>query len=241
MRRNHPRLLGLSYTGYVFVDESGNHTADDCYVVSGCYCVSSSADPSRVLQPTRDRILNYVVEGRPQSSPQRELKGTRLSNTTLDAVFSLVDKAVHDDPTLDNGHIPWVRESPIRFALHDSHGAVGRDVLSNYVSDSESHRPIQILALAIVLNPLLWTEYRSRTRLDRYHVVLDAPAWKEATKKVEDVFETYSWIPEFEFSIGESRSIPGIQRADMAAHARRTYVMTDDCAQASRKLDKFRI
>lgn len=231
----------MSYTGYVFVDESGNHTADDCYVVTGCYCVSSSADPSRVLQPTRDRILNYVVEGSSHSSPRKELKGTRLSSATLDSVFSLMDNAVYDDATLDTGHVPWVRESPIRFALHDLHGSLGRDILSNYMSDAESHRPIQILALAVVLNPLLWTEYRSRTRLDRYHVVLDAPTWKEATKKVEGVFETYPWIPDFEFSIGESKSIPGIQLADMAAHARRTHVMTDDCTQASRKLDELRM
>lgn len=230
----------MSYTGYVFIDESGNHTADDCYVVTGCYCVSSSTDPSRVLQPTRDRILNYV-EDDSRSSPRRELKGTRLSSTTLDAVFSLVDNAVYDDATLDTGHVSWVRESPIRFAVHDSHGAVGRDILSKYMSKAESHRPVQTLALAIVLNPLLWTEYRSRTRLDHYHVVLDAPTWKEATKTVERVLVTYSWIPDFEFSIGESKSIPGIQIADMAAHARRTHVMTNDCARASRKLDSFRM
>lgn len=231
----------MSYTGYVFIDESGNHTADDCYVVTGCYCVSTSADPSRVLQPTRDRILNYVVEGGSRSSPRQELKGTRLSSTTLDAIFSLVDNAIYDDTTLDTSYVPWVRESPVRFVLHDSHGAIGRDILSKYMSEAESHRPVQILALAIVLNPLLWTEYRSQTRLDQYHVVLDAPTWKEATKTVADVFEAYSWIPDFEFSIGESKSIPGIQIADMAAHARRTHVMTDDCAQASRKLDQFRM
>lgn len=231
----------MAHTGYVFIDESGNHTADDCYVVTGCCCVSSSTDPNRVLQPTRDRVLNYVVDDGTGSSPRRELKGTRLSNETLDSVFSLVDNAVYDDATLDAGRISWVRESPVRFVLSDLHGGVGRDVLSNYMSTTESHRPIQVLSLVTVLNPLVWTEYHSHTRVDRYHVVLDAPTWREATKKVESAFDACSWIPDFEFSIEDSESIPGIQIADMAAHARRTHVMTDDCTRASRKLDRFRM
>lgn len=231
----------MSSTGYVFVDESGNHTADDCYVVTGCCCVSPSSDPNRVLQPTRDRLLNVVVDGRFGSSPRKELKGTRLSDETLDSVFSLVDSVVYDDATLDANLVPWVRESPVRFAVSDLHGGVGRDVLSNYMSTTESHRPVQILSLASVLNPVVWTEYHSRTQIDRYHVVLDAPTWKEATEKIESAFDDCSWIPDVEFTIADSKAVPGIQIADMAAHARRTHVMTNGCAHASRKIDEFRM
>lgn len=134
---------------YVFVDESGNHSQRDCYVVAGCWCLTDVTKPSQVLKPTTRRLTNWLL-----NDGGSELKGERLDGEALAHVFSTIRNAVTDDDSVDQYDHPWDTDSPISYTLYDSESDLGREITERHLGESGTGTTPQVIALASAIAPL---------------------------------------------------------------------------------------
>lgn len=139
---------------YVFVDESGNHTRRDCYVVTGCWCISPGSELGRILGPPKNRISDNVVFDTDGPSPGREIKGSMTSGTKLNSTFAYVRNIVDRDRTIDTRNYPW-ETFPVAFTVYDSDSDIGRGVSRQYLDESRSQIPPQLFGLSSVVSPAL--------------------------------------------------------------------------------------
>lgn len=223
---------------YVFVDESGNHTRRDCYVVAGCWCISSSSDLGRILRPTKNRISDNVVFDTDGASPGREIKGSMVSEAKLNSIFAYMRNVVDRDKTIDTRNYPW-ENFPVAFTVYDSDSDVGRGVSRQYLGESRSQMPPQLFGLSSVISPALRIGEQISSSIDGYRVILDAETWERPRAQLESVVRSIDWAPSVEFSIRDSERTPGIQLADLAAHSRRKRLREGVCHEAMRYLNKL--
>jgi hypothetical protein len=225
---------------YVFVDESGNHTRRDCYVVAGCWCASTYTDPTHVLQPTRNRLSDNVLYDGVGPSSGREIKGTRSSDRKLDSAMKYLRKVVEADKTIRTTSGPWSESQPLRFTTFDIYSALSEQIARRYLGEGRTHTTTQLIGLATVLTPI----FRSGTGNSgpsEVRVVLDADTWKRACTTLNEMLAGIERIPPVEFEIRDSKSVPGIQLSDVAAYARRKRLLEGTCKAATQVIYSLRL
>ncbi|WP_135853455.1 DUF3800 domain-containing protein [Halorussus salinus] len=221
---------------YVFVDESGNHSRRDCYVVAGCWCLTDVTKSSAVLKPTKRKLASWL-----SSDGDGELKGERFDDETLAHVFSTLRKAITDDESIDQYDHPWDVRSPVAYTLYDSESDLGRSIAERHLGESGTGTTPQVIALASVIAPLFRLGERVNAPIRSYHVVLDDTTWERPRLTVSRMVENIDWMPHVQFATAKSHSTPGIQLADIAAFVRRQQLTAGAPGRASRDLNDLRL
>lgn len=228
---------------YVFVDESGNHSQGDYYTLAGIWCPSHRSSASRVLEPTGDRLLeqaNRASDGKSFS----ELKGARLRPDLLNRLIANIERYGYDDKTVSHSPSPWANQQPFRCTLHDAHPKLAKSIISDVIGD-ELNAPevLQTLSLATILDPAFDTERIDMSQINTVEIVLDATTWERSKQRMEhglEVLDSQSSSVNFEFSIVDSKSTPGVQIADLIAYSWARYQREGDCKEAVRTIHSMR-
>jgi hypothetical protein len=234
---------------YIFVDESGNPSSGEYYVVAGAWCISDEPNPSRTLQSTVDSLAEIANSLRENPQPVSELKGSQLPTEVLLAVIKCLDGGpAYDDPSVKHQQLPWTSSLPIRFTIHDLHPDLGIEILketlggSDLSADSSHPEALQSLSLATILNPLVQAELINLTRIDQIKVVLDAQVWQAPIERIETGLDIVENVPEnLSFETQDSAQTPGLQLADLAAYTWGRQLRSGDCGSGVARLDDLRI
>ncbi|QKY20369.1 hypothetical protein B4589_008240 [Halolamina sp. CBA1230] len=110
--------------------------------------------------------------------------------------------------------------------------------MADYVDDLDLPRVVQSFALDAVLKPLVHPEQvHIDESIDTISVLLDSTTWKQPASDYvrESVQDT-----ELNLETRDSRSIPGIQIADLAAYSWRRNYTEGDCGTAAGVLHDLR-
>lgn len=220
---------------YVFIDESGNHSTTDCYTLAGIWCLTEYDDPERILKPTRDRIANRVAE------TDGELKGERMTNTKLNSCLFYARNAFERDDTLVPTDI-WGTDYPAAFTVCDSDGDTVRGIATQYFGEGANPAiAAQLMTLASVTSPILRLDDHVPVTISELNVVLDGTTWYRAGEVLNGIYDELVWTPDIRFHYRDSKNTPGIQLADLAAHARRLRLTTGSCVPACEVVDQMRL
>jgi hypothetical protein len=235
---------------YIFVDESGNPSSGEYYVVAGAWCISEEPNPSRTLQSTVDTLAGMANSQRKSTQPVSELKGSKLPTEVLLSVIECLRDGgpAYDDTSVEHQRLPWKNNPPIRFTIHDLNPNLGIEILHETLGESKlgevsSHPEVlQTLSLATVLNPLVQAEMISLTHIDQIKIVLDAEVWQNPAERIESVRNDIDEVPEnMEFETRDSAQTPGLQLADVAAYTWGRQLRCGDCGRGVSQLDELRI
>lgn len=234
---------------YVFVDESGNPSRDECYVVAGAWCVSDEPNSSRTLQSAVDSLTSTANAVRESSKTISELKGSKLSTDVLLSLIHTLDGTpAYDDPTLEHQWLPWSDSRPLRVTIHDLNPDLGIEILKETLGGSDlgagsSHpEALQTLALATVLNPLLQEEMIDLAGIDRVKVVLDAEVWQGPKERIQACLNVVGPLPgNLSFETRDSVRTPGLQVADLVAYTWGRQLRAGDCASGVARLNDLRL
>ncbi|WP_139173722.1 DUF3800 domain-containing protein [Natrialba sp. SSL1] len=234
---------------YIFVDESGNPSSGEYYVVAGAWCISDEPNPSRALQSTTDNLAGIANSLRDSSTPVSELKGSQLPiEVLLSVVESLNGGPAFDDPSVKHQQLPWSGSRPIRFTIHGLNPVLGIEVLKetlggSALSSGSSHpEALQSLSLATILNPLVQAEIIDLMRIDQVKVVLDAQVWQAPVNRIEAGLDVVESVPEnITFETRDSAQTPGLQLADIAAYTWGRQLRSGDCGSGVAYLDNLRL
>lgn len=241
MSTNHPAIGPYMTTLYICIDESENHTRDRCYSVAGCWCVSSRPDPTNVLTPTKDRLLQ-LIETHPRTAAQpSELKGAAIHPDTLNDVISFLKESMYDDGTIEQSRQPWSMHVPIGFTIHTLNARLATDSIEGLVGPFDAAETVQTIALSTVLSPLFDSTHLDLGSYNEISVVLDAETWTNPVQRVrENVDEQALDVERITFETRNSKSTPGIQLADIAAYSWRRNHTRGDCETAAGLLHDLR-
>lgn len=221
---------------YVFVDESGNHSQRDCYVVAGCWCLTDVTKPSHVLKPTKRKLASWLL-----SDERTELKGEKFDEGTLGHVFSSIRGAVTDDDSIDQYDHPWDANSPITYTLYDSESELGNAITERHLGESGTGTTPQVIALASVIAPLFRFERQVNAPIRSYHVVLDDTTWERPRFTLSRMMDTIDRMPDVRFVTAKSHSTPGVQLADIGAFVRRQQLREGTPGTVHRDLNRLRL
>lgn len=220
---------------YVFIDESGNHSTADCFTLAGVWCLTDYEAPEEILKPTRDRIANQVVQ------TDEEIKGAKLTETKLDSCLFYARNVFERDGSITTTDI-WGTDHPVGFSLYDSDSETTRGIVSQYLGEGANTSVVaQLVALSSVTSPIVRLEEYVPVEVENRNVVLDGTTWRRAGEVLKRIYESLDWTAETSFSYRDSKSTPGIQIADLAAHARRLRLTSGDCIRGSRVVNEMHL
>lgn len=232
----------MSNTLYVFVDESGNPTDGDYYVVAGSWCVSNRDRPTELLLPTVESLRNIADSQLRDLELGGELKGSELPPGVIETLISTLTETSYEDTTITKNYLPWGQAAPIRHSIHEVNPDLGLEMLDNiFGTESKSPMTLKTMALASVLNPLFADAQLDDDRLGDVHVVLDADVWQNPVGELKRGLGLLdSDVPDVEFTTAASDDIPGLQIADLTAYSWARELRQGDCSQAARSIHDYR-
>lgn len=220
---------------YVFIDESGNHSTADCYTLAGVWCLTEYDHAEEILKPTRDRIANQVAEA------DGELKGENLSNTRLNSCLYYARKVFEQDESLVSTDM-WGTEYPVGLSVYDSDTETAQKIAMRYLGESgNASVATQLVALASATSPMLRLHVHAPVEIEGSTVVLDGTTWQRAGETLRNIYRSIDGSLDIDFVYRDSKNTPGIQIADLVAHARRLRLTSGDCVRGSAVVNEMRI
>jgi hypothetical protein len=207
-------------TLYICIDESGNHTRDECYVVAGCWCLSSRSDPTNVLTATKDRLLELIEQDPRSTDRSSELKGSAIHPETLNEVVSYLRECMYNERTIEGERSPWAMNIPIGFTLFVSNSELTIAAIEDLVEPHNGSEVIRVSALTTILAPLFGSTHVDLVDCNEVRVLLDAETWLNPAQRVQESIDEASLDADrIRFETCDSVSTPGIQLADIAAYS----------------------
>jgi len=230
----------MKTTLYIFIDESGNETQGDYYVVSSCWCVSDKRNFTEVLDPTVQRLTDVAESALHNPDPVSELKGASLPNEVIEAVVNSFDNVPYSDSTVPHHSLPWKPAYPLRFNISTINPKAATEAVGRLVGDDlEGPKTIKLLMLISVLDPLFRDSYIDHSLFDDVSVVLDAAVWKNPAAYAQRAF---TQLEDFEldvsFSTEDSVRVPGLQLADISAYSWARNLRQADCEEIVKVIDR---
>lgn len=225
-------------TLYICVDESGNRQRHDHYVVAASWFVSDRENPSNVLDGTKDRILAQCVTPSRKRSGATELKGASLHPSTVDDTVDFLRTSVHEEISIRPSRLPWELSTPVVFSISAFATDVFLAATDDAVGRSSAFQRIQVASLSAVLAPV----HRPRRLLDEdsfddVRILLDATTWQNAAETIR----RQPSLDDVTIEIGDSKSTPGIQFADLAAYAWFQRLQRGNCRRAAELIHQLRL
>lgn len=222
---------------YIAIDESGNHSRDECYVVAGCWHVSPRTNPQNVLASTKDKLLQSLQVYRRNRTQFNELKGQAIRPEKLGWLIDELRTIVYEDNSLDYEYTPWQLSIPVGYTISVMNSELfrkGTDGLDGRLTPLEL---MQVTALSSVLTPLTAGRPLLDLRaIDEIRVIPDASTWDTASEFVESRMNASN----MSFETRDSTKTPGIQLTDLAAYAWHRNVTKGDCGTATGLLHDLR-
>lgn len=225
---------------YVAVDESGLPTEGRCYTLVGCWYTSDRRDPTEPLSGLKDDLLQYVATKGRESAPV-ELKGGKMSAETATGVIDRVERWMWDLETVNTSSLPWQRAHPLGFTRAVYQPSAARRIIEQMsVHRTETPNVLKELALNALLTPLFHDHFSDDYVETR--VILDGDPWVKPghrTKRRWNQLPGVSDVPTFETR--DSKAVPGIQIADVAAITWRRHVTDGRCNRAAATLHEYQV
>lgn len=220
---------------YAFIDESGNPSISDCYTLACVWCLTEYDDPSEILKPLRDQLANRVV------NVDGELKGEKMTDAKLNSCLYFTRRGIEDDSSIISTNI-WQTSRSVAFTVYDSDSDTGRTIAEQHLGESANATvTAQLLALASVTSPCLRLDDHSVVEISDKRVILDGNTWRRAGESLSAIYRSLAWTPRIEFAYRESKNTPGIQLADLVAHARRRRLRSGGCSEAVNVINEMRL
>lgn len=232
----------MTNTLYVFIDESGNPTDGDYYVVSGTWCVSDRNRINEILLPTVENLASLAESQLHTLELDGELKGASLPTEVVEKLVCCLDDYPYDDRTITGYNLPWQVSHPLRFSVHDVNPDLGLEALDNIFSTPlSSPKALKTLSLASALNPVFSANRLDSRWFDDVQVVLDADVWTNPAKEIErGLGLVEEELPEMSFNTRDSEAVPGLQIADLAAFSWARDFRSGDCSAAVKQIHDYR-
>jgi hypothetical protein len=210
----------MSSTLYAFIDESGNPSNGDYYVVACCWCVSDRDSPEEVLRGSLDEIITGAEGMLHGDNSVNELKGSKLPTEVLIGLFeNYIPHIGYDDPTIRSVHLPWNRSQPFMYSIHTLNPNLGNEILEDVFGDYDtSVRTLKTMSLASVLNPAIDGGWMNNQRINQISVTLDSDVWKRPAENLEKALDVLNHDFKITFNTNTSHSVPGLQIADIGAY-----------------------
>ncbi|MFH5800436.1 DUF3800 domain-containing protein [Haladaptatus sp. CMAA 1911] len=222
---------------YVGIDESGNHSQDDCYVVAGCWYVSDRTEPQNVLAATKDKLLNSLREMTDAQKQKKELKEASMHPEQIEALLGEFQGHIYEDNSIVQNRLPWSMSYPAGFTVHTMESGLFRSAFSDYNGRFSELELMQISAVSSVLNPVFQDGIMELDGIDRIRVFFDATTWTTVGNHIDQFIDD----PRFEFATANSQAVPGIQFADLASYSWGRNLRKGDCAGAVSLLHNLRV
>lgn len=232
----------MSRTLYGFIDESGNPSSGNYYVVACCWCLSERNSPNEVLRSSLDTLLETAEDLRHNPEPLGELKSSSLPPAVLENLFEgFVPEIGYDDPTITVARPPWERAQPFRYSIHSLNPDVGNEILRGVLGNhGTSVRALKTLSLASVLNPVFVDNRIDNNVFDDLSVVLDADVWKGPAESLKEALDIVDVNLQVEFRTMDSRAVPGLQMADLGAYTWARHMRSGDCERGAKTIHNLR-
>lgn len=226
---------------YVFVDESGSHVRQDCYVITGCWCATSYTDPTSILQPTRNRLSDNVFYEDSGPSPGREIKGSRSDEAKLNSAFAYLRKIVERDKTIRSNGVLAEANHPLGFTTFAIDSELGERFTRRYLGEGRTYTTIQVIGLMSMLTPLIRLGSQTPNTSLEARVILDAETWTRPSAIASEMIDAHELAPETTFETHDSTAVPGIQLSDIAAYSRRLRLLDGKCRVATEILSSLEL
>lgn len=232
--------LIMSRILYFFVDESGNANIGSSFSLVGCWCVSRRTNEQEVLTPTKSRLLDTVREATGDNGIS-EIKSSSLHPDVIDSAMEVVDGTIYSDRTLDNSRV-WTSNQPIRYSTYTTIPDLTSDFFNGRSAGGFSAGQMtRCTSLISIISPLLQNNLIDLSEVDELRVVLDDTVWDNPARVVGDCFATLPTIDiSSSFDTANSKSVPGLQLADLAAYSWRRNQRKGDCSYAKQIVDNYR-
>lgn len=201
---------------YICVDESGSESTDEYFTVAACWFVSSNP-PRAALNETKNGLRRLLIDCEELPGGVDELKGKNIQPSGADLLFRNFRQIVRKNNTIEQGILPW-SGFPVRYRTVGLDVALGRSALADLHGDIPVEMSIRTLLLLSVLNPVLYNSAFTADAYDDVQVILDGEIWSQPKESLEGTDR----VRNFDFSIKDSKKVPGIQFADVAANLRFT-------------------
>jgi hypothetical protein len=221
---------------FIFVDESGRHSAGEYYTVAGCWCISNN-EPRHILDNARADIASHICDvcGFDEIG---ELKGTKLPNDKLGTFLDTFRDFVYNDGTVAAPPYPWSQAHPLRCTYHECNPELGKRILSDYMTEADAPEALQKLALSVVLRPLTHAEDLDLDRIREIHLIPDAEVWDAPANRICELIDD-TVGREINVETRNSSRTPGIQISDLMAYSRRSYIKDNSCKRAASLLKEL--
>ncbi|RYJ07760.1 hypothetical protein ELS19_19935 [Halogeometricum borinquense] len=225
---------------YFFVDESGNASNGSSFSLVGCWCVSQRTNEREVFTPTKSHLLSTVRDITEDSSIS-EIKSASLRPHVLDSAMGIVQREIHSDKTLDDPRV-WDSDQPIRYSTYTTVPDLTTDIFNGRSTGSLSAGQMtRCMSLISVVSPLLQSDLTDLDHVDEVRVILDDSVWDNPARIVGECFENLpSMDIQSSFTTADSKSVPGLQLADMAAYSWLRNQREGDCSYAKGVVDDYR-
>jgi len=221
-------------TLYICVDESGRHSDGVCYSVAGCWFLSERR-PADALDRTKDKLIGTMFG---DGSGIGELKGSKASPAELNTGVSYLRKIIYNDESIKQERLPWSLSIPLGISVVAFSPDVATSTISKYVDELDRPRVVQAFALNAILKPLVHPEQVALgPAVDEVRVALDSTTWEQPA---EDYPQAELQGKDLELETRDSKGIPGVQLADLAAYSWRRNYTHGDCGSAAGVLHDLR-
>jgi len=211
----------------ISVDESGmSSQTERLFVVAGVWCApETKSGHQQALSHTVDQI-KLTIREKTGKWPD-EIHFASGLKRFADELMDLCLQRVLSDYSIFKVNVPWIG-SPLRFT-YDVH-APGTETKLPFDS-TDMPNTMRARALARVLQPL--STYEGEVKLE-VAVVLDAETWKPCLDRYMEFIRSglSNSSMRIDFTCANSKNVPGLQIADLAAGSIRTYLIDGQCSSA---------
>lgn len=215
----------MSRTLFLCIDESGTEANGDYFTTAGCWFVSEN--PYRAaLNEAKVTAMDTLHDFYGLPGDMDELKGKDLKLEEAETVLCNVEEHAYRGGTVVTSPLPW-DGGPVQFNVYGVDAAMCRQALQNFDGDLNDQMALRTFILSSILNPLLSDSPLDDSTYDHIRVLLDGEIWRQAMEASQSTL----WATELadvEFSIHDSKKVPGIQFADVAANYKRSRRIDDD-------------
>lgn len=223
---------------YIFVDESGQHARGQHYTVAGCWCLSNNS-PQYVLDNARANLARHVSDICGFSNV-KEIKGTQLPKDRLGSFLRTFETFAYEDGTVADPPYPWQQNKPFQCVYHSFNPKLGKQILADYMSEADTPKALQRLALAKILSPLTDANIVDSAEIKKIHVVPDAEVWETPANEVCNLLSELKGT-RINVETRDSSRTPGIQIADLIAYSRRSYTKEGACVDAAKFIEEVHL
>ncbi|ADE04088.1 DUF3800 domain-containing protein [Haloferax volcanii] len=226
---------------YFFVDESGNADAGTGFSIVGCWCVSKRSSEYEVLASTKGFLLEQARRLR-DDDDFSEIKSSKLHPSYVDDLMQAMVPKLHSDKTIETPRV-WTTGQPIRYSAYTTLPDITRGAFDGRTSGSFSNgQMIRSMSLISAISPLFQEGLMNLDVIDEINVVLDDTVWDAPADVVGGCFDSHEEIGvPTTFTTQDSRSVPGLQIADLAAYSWPRNQRKGDCAAASNVVRDHRL